>query len=115
MRKLFVSFVALVPLLIIIGLACGGATVEGVVSHKAITGVREEVSHTVLTNRPSDEGLPIIHVEDKDLVSRFAPDEEHAVIGDSLAFEIESRYDRMRYFLSDPCGSLVWRPMAIPN
>ena len=100
MRVPFVLFQALVPLLVIAGLACGTTTSEGVVAHKSITGIREGTSYTVLENRPSDEGPPIIHVDDKDLLSLFAAGDEHLIIDDSLAFEIESRYDRVDYFVN---------------
>ena len=100
MRKLFVSCAALVPLLVIVGLACGTTTTEGVVAHKSITGSREGTSYAVLENRPSDDGSPFIHVDDKDLLSHFATDEEHLIISDSLAFQIESRYDRADYFVN---------------
>ena len=100
MRKPFVLFVALVPLLVIAGLACGTTTSEGVVDHKSITGSREGTSYTVLENRPSDDGSSSIHVEDKDLLSHFATGEEHLIISDSLAFAIESGYDRVDYFVN---------------
>ena len=99
MRKPFGLFVALVPLLVIAGLACGTTTSEGVVDHKSIAGYREEASREVLLNRPGDDG-PIIHVEDKDLLGLFATGDEHAIIGDSMAFEIESRYDRVDYIVN---------------
>ncbi len=98
-RKLFVSFVAISPLLVIGGLACGTTTSEGVVDHKSIVGYREGTSGEVLLNRPGDDG-PVIHVEDKDLLTHFATGEEHLVIGDSLAFQIESRYDRVDYIVN---------------
>ena len=100
MTKLPVWFVVLVALLVITALACGTATAEGVVAHKSITGIREGTSYTVLENRPSDEGSPFIVVDDKDLLSHFATDEEHLIISDSLAFEIESKYDRVDYYVN---------------
>ena len=100
MRKAFVPFVVLVLLLVVIGPACGTATDEGVVDHKSITGVVEGTSYTVLRNRPNDDGLPFIEAKDKDLLSHFATVEEHAIISDSLAFEIESRYDRVDYLVN---------------
>ena len=100
MRKLLVSCVVLVPILVIVGLACGTTTNEGVVAHQSITGSREGTSQTVLENRPGDDGSPFIHVNDKDLLSHFATDEEHLIISDSLAFQIESRYDRVDYFVN---------------
>ena len=100
MKKLFVFFVVLVPLLLITGIACGFVTGEGVVDHKAITGVRDGTSFEVLINCPSDDGSPIIVVSDKDLLHLFAAEEKHAIISDALVFEIESKYDRVNYVVN---------------
>ncbi len=72
---------------------------------KSITGVRDGVSQTVLDNRPGDTGSIIIHVKAEDLLEYFQTDDEHAIIDDSLAFVIESRYDRVDYFVIIRSGS----------
>ena len=105
MNRLCASYLALAFLLMISGMACQNATGEGVVAHKSITGARDGKSSTVLTNRPSDEGFPIISVDDRELRVHFANDAEHALVGDSLAFEIESRYDRVDYLVNIRLGS----------
>ena len=100
MRTLSIWFVILVPLLVIAGLACGTDTGEGVVAHKSITGIRKGTSYTVSENRPSDDGSSFIHVDDKDLLSHFATCEEHLIISETLAFEVESRYDMVDCYVN---------------
>ncbi|PZC46699.1 MAG: hypothetical protein C1O27_001841 [Chloroflexi bacterium] len=100
MHKPWVTMLVLAFLLLVAGLACGTPSSEGVVAHKSITGSREGSSQTVLTNRPSDNGTPLIDVEDADLKSLFAVGEEHAFISDSLAFQIESRFDEVKYVVN---------------
>lgn len=100
MHKTRVALFALALLLVIVGLACGAPSSEGVVAHKSITGSREGVSQTVLTNRPSDSGVLLIDVQDNDLRGLFAAGLEHAIISDSQAFQIESRYDEVNYVVN---------------
>ena len=90
----------LAALLVIGSLACGSDTPEGAVDHKTITGITEGAARTVLINRLNDQGLPFTVVKAQELLSHFSPDDEHLVIGDTLAFEIESWYDLVDYLVN---------------
>ena len=83
---------------------------------KSIAGVRDGVSQTVLDNRPGDSGSLIIHVKAEDLLEYFQTDDEHAIIDDSLAFVIDSRYDRVEYFViirSGPAAASETQPYTV--
>lgn len=72
---------------------------EGFVAHKSVTGVKDNTSYTILVNRPADRE-PQILVEDEDYKARFSPDDQNAVIGESLEMEMRQKYSEISYLVN---------------
>lgn len=95
-RRSLVLIVASVLLLS----ACGaGETVEGLVAHKAVTGVKDNTAYTILVNRPGDGEVYIV-VKDVDYRDYFAPGDENAVVSESLEREMKREYAEVNYFVN---------------
>ena len=107
-------FTTLVLLLIIVCLLAykfmSPIIVEGVVDHKAVTGVKGDISYTILLNRPADSGLWIL-VKDKDYEDLFKG-EKDAFISKSAENEMKKEYSVIKYIVSirlyskDPINSI---------
>ena len=97
MSKLAVFIRLVFPLLLV---SCGGGeTVEGVVSHKAITGVRGDSAFTILQNVFRQSGSSVV-VKDKDYQGHFPAETQHAVISESLENEIGQEYSQVTYIVN---------------
>lgn len=104
MRIMGVSTILLGSALLLLGIltACTGPgpIVEGVVDHKTVTGEIENISYTILTNRPrSDDRLWII-VQDNDYKEFFLEEDRDAVINKSVEYEMSLKYDMIHYLVS---------------
>ena len=73
--------------------------VEGVVDHKAVTGIQDDTTYTILLNRPGD-GTPWILVKDKDYDDYFATEDENAIISESLEQYIREKYSEVNYWVN---------------
>ena len=72
---------------------------DGTVSHKTITGILSNTYYSILLNRPvGDE--PWILVNDDDFASYFSDSDKNAVISDTLAQSMDSKYSKINYFVS---------------
>ena len=97
MPKLLVFLALGVPTLLA---ACGGGdVVEGVVAHKAITGVKGDSSFTILTNRPRNGGSSIAF-SDKDYEVFFSEEDQDATVGESLENEMKQEYSEINYLVN---------------
>ena len=77
----------------------GRSTAEGIVDHKAITGVKDNTSYTILMNGPGD-GEPWILLKDEDYEEYFSTGDEDAVVSESLASEMKKEYSVVNYFVN---------------
>jgi hypothetical protein len=91
-RSLAILLAAAVLLAAVGYLALRPASAEGVVDHKAITGIRDSTSYTIATI--TDTG---INVKDPE----FADDlNDSATVDDALAHRLDSMYDEIKYIVS---------------
>jgi hypothetical protein len=104
MRIMGVSTILLGSVLLLLGIliACTGPgpIVEGVVGHKAVTGVIESTSYTILTNWPGSDSRPWIRVKDSDFEEFFSKQDRDAVINKSVEDEMSLKYDPINYLVS---------------
>lgn len=77
----------------------GRNTVEGTVDHKAVTGVKDNTSYTVLMNSGGD-GEPWILLKDEDYEEYFSTGDENAVVSESLESEMKKEYSVVNYFVN---------------
>ncbi|MDN5295633.1 MAG: hypothetical protein PWP01_1143 [Methanosarcinales archaeon] len=73
--------------------------IEGIVDHKAVTGVKGDTSYTILLNRPAENGSWII-VKDKDYEMFFLKKEKNALISESVEDEMKKKYSDIKYLVS---------------
>jgi hypothetical protein len=84
---------------------CGTSMIDGVVDHKAITGILGNDYHSILLNRPAGE-MPWILVKDNVLpdhltfAEHFNDSDKNAVISQSLAEEMGLYYHEIHYWVS---------------
>ena len=76
----------------------GRNTVEGIVDHKAVTGVKDNTSYTILVNIGGGE--PWIVLKDEDYEERFSTADENAVVSESLEREMKEEYSVVNYFVN---------------
>jgi len=76
----------------------GRNTVEGIVDHKAVTGVKDNTSYTILVNIGGGE--PWIVLKDEDYEGRFSTADENAVVSESLETEMKEEYSVVNYFVN---------------
>ena len=80
--------------------ACGGGdTIEGVVDHKAVTGVKEETSYTILQNRLRSSGGSIV-LRDADYQQFFSDEDRNAVISEALENALRAEYSDITYLVN---------------
>jgi len=94
---------ALVPVLVLAILALltyklTEVTAEGVVLQKAVTGIKDDTSHTILVNRPIDNGSWII-VKDSDY-NFFSKQDRNVFITKAMEDEMRKKYSAVRYIVS---------------
>ena len=77
----------------------GRSTAEGIVDHKAITGVKDNTSYTILVNRTGD-GEPLILLKDKDYEEYFSTGDGNVVVNESLEREVKREYSVVNYFVN---------------
>ncbi len=95
--NIFIVVAALVCLLV---LSCSARnTVEGIVDHKAVTGVKDDTSYTILMNAAAD-GEAWIVLKDQDYEEYFSTVEENAVVSESLEAELKKEYSIVNYFVN---------------
>ena len=76
----------------------GRNTVEGIVDHKAVTGVKDNTSYSVLVNIGGGE--PWIVLKDEDYEEHFSTADENAVVSESLEREMKEEYSVVNYFVN---------------
>lgn len=97
MAKLAVFLGLVLPLLLV---SCdGGETVEGVISHKAVTGVKGDSAYTILQNIFRESGSSVV-VKDKDYQGHFPAGTQHAVISEALENEMRREYSQLTYMVN---------------
>jgi hypothetical protein len=104
--KVLIVVAAILCLLVLVYTYIGRSTAEGIVDHKAITGVKEDVSYTILMNRTSDVG-PLILLKDEDYEEYFSTGDGNVVVSESLEREVKKEYSVVNYFVNvevDPEG-----------
>ena len=69
---------------------------EGVVDHKTITGTRDQESYSIIVFTTAGN-----HFDDKDVRSLF---DESDIVNDTMAYQVEARYDEVFYILSVRTG-----------
>ena len=85
--------------------------VEGIVEHKAVTGVEGGVTYTILVNRPVENGSWIL-IKDKDYGMFFSKEEKNAFIDKNMEDEMKNEYSDIKYIVSirlnssDPVNNL---------
>ena len=104
--KVSIVVAVILCLLVLSYIYIGRSTAEGIVDHKAITGVKDNVSYTILMNRTSDVG-PLILLKDEDYDEYFSTGDGNVVINESLEREVKKEYSVVNYFVNvkvDPEG-----------
>lgn len=71
-------------------------SLEGVVDHKTITGTREGTSYNIVVFTSAGN-----HFDDKEVRDFF---DESNLVNDSVAYQLESRYDEVFYVVSVRSG-----------
>jgi hypothetical protein len=97
--KAVILVTAIMSLLIAALAGCGSDAVEGTVAHKAITGVKDGTTYTILVNKP-DDGSPRIQVKDEAYEGYFDTGAANAVVTDSLEELMKQKYSEIRYVVN---------------
>ncbi len=102
-KKLFFGISAGIILavvgLLIYGFELSPVIVEGVVDHKTVIGVKDNVSYTLLVNKPAYDS-PWILVKDKDYVDYFSTGYRNAIVSKPLENEMKKKYSDIAYFVN---------------
>jgi hypothetical protein len=69
---------------------------EGVVDHKTITGTRDQTSYSIVVFTMAGN-----HFDDKEVRGLF---DESDIVNDTVAYQLEARYDEVFYVLSIRSG-----------
>lgn len=104
--KVSIVVAVILCLLVLVYIYIGRSTAEGIVDHKAITGVKDDTSYTILMNRTSDVG-PLILLKDEDHGGYFSTGDGSVVVSESLEREMKGEYSVVNYFVNvevDPEG-----------
>ena len=96
-NRSLMALLAVAALILVAGyLVLKPETLEGTINYKAISGVRDSTSYTIM--RMTDNG---IIVKDSEFEGDF---EASAAVDDALAYKLDSRYDEVRYIVSVRTG-----------
>ena len=96
-NRSLMALLAVAALILVAGyLVLKPETLEGTINYKAISGVRDSTSYTIM--RMTDNG---IIVKDSEFEGDF---EASAAVDDDLAYRLDSRYDEVRYIVSVRTG-----------
>ena len=99
-RGLVLNAIVVAALVCLLVLACTARnSVEGIVDHKTVTGVKDGTSYTVLMNAAAD-GEAWIVLKDQDYEEYFSTVEENAVVSESLEAEMKKEYSVVNYFIN---------------
>ena len=104
--KVLIVVAAVLCLLVLVYTYIGRSTAEGIVDHKAITGVKDDTSYTILMNRTSEVG-PLILLKDEDYGEYFSTGDGNVLVSESLEREVKKEYSLVNYFVNvrvDPEG-----------
>lgn len=104
--KVLIVVAAVLCLLVLVYTYIGRSTAEGIVDHKAITGVKDDTSYTILMNRTSEVG-PLILLKDEDFEEYFSTGDGNVVVSESVEREVKEEYSSVSYFVNvkvDPEG-----------
>ncbi|MBE0430723.1 MAG: hypothetical protein IBX67_02735 [Dehalococcoidia bacterium] len=74
-------------------------TVEGIVTHKTVSGVKDDTSYTILVNYYQD-GEQFILLKDEDYEEYFSPRGEDAVVTESLERAMKEVYSPVNYYVN---------------
>ena len=85
--------------LLLTPLGCQGGTVDGVIAHKVVSGVKDDTSFTILVNY-SQDGRTSIRVKDKNYEGYFSQQEQNATVSESLENIIRQEYLEINYFVN---------------
>ena len=97
--KVLIVVAAVLCLLVLVYTYSGKNIAEGVVDHKAITGVKDDTSYTILMNRTVD-GEPLILLKDADYKEYFSTGSGNVVANESLEREVKKEYSVVNYFIN---------------
>jgi hypothetical protein len=78
-------------------------TIEGTIDHKTVTGVKDNLSYTVLINSPAD-GEGRILLMDRDYEEYFSTGDENAVVSAPLEAEMKEEYSVLNYLVNVQVG-----------
>jgi len=99
LNKRLLSIVAVLLVAVVIGAAYyyvfSPVIVEGIVDHKAVTGIKVDTSYDVLLNAPWG-----IIIKDKDYARFFSEKDRNAFINKSLEDEMKTEYSEINYLVS---------------
>jgi hypothetical protein len=100
-RNYFVLIIIVVTLLVSGYLYFKPVTAEGIVDHKAITGIQSSTSKTIVTFTDTDN-----HVKDPEFKDDFAS----TTIDENLAHKLQSWYTDVKYVISvrNDAGTLAY-------
>jgi len=94
-----VLIVVAVALCLVVVALSGRNTVESIVAHKAVTGVKDNTSYTILMNYTRDGELWML-LKDEDYDECFSTRGENAVVSESLESEMKIKYSVVNYFVN---------------
>lgn len=94
-----VVLVVVIAGLLVYKLALSPVIVEGVVGHKAVEGIKGNTHSTILVSTATMNFNSEVLVLDKDY-DKFFPDKGDMFINKSLEDEMETKYDKIEYFVS---------------
>ena len=93
------ALLLMVAFLLLLSVGCQGSIIEGVVDHKAVTGVKNDTSFTILINARGDSE-PWILVKDRDYEEYFLPQDQHAIVSQALEDLMRQKYSEVNYFVN---------------
>ena len=85
--------------ILLLSAGCQGSIIDGVADHKAVTGVISDTSFTILINGRLDPE-PWIQVKDEDYEEYFLPQDQHAIVSESLEDLMRQKYSEVNYFVN---------------
>jgi len=94
-----VVLVVVIAGLLVYKFALSPVIVEGVVSHKAVRGIKGNTHPTILVSTATMNLNSEVLVLDKDY-DKFFPENGDVFINKSLEDEMETKYDKIEYFVS---------------
>ena len=112
LNKSLLSVMAVILVAVVIGTSIyyyvfSPVIVEGIVDHKAVTGMKGDTVYTILLNTPWG-----IMIDDKEYEKFFSEKDRNAFINKSLEDKMKTDYSEINYFVSirvsskDPVNSL---------